>query len=60
MVELSKKILIKVSFDQYLFQKELRKAVNWIKDSEELSAFREWCILEFGHLYPGIIKKVFN
>lgn len=60
MVELSKKILIKVSFDQYLFQKELKKSVRWIKDSEELRAFKEWCVIEFGHLYPAAIKAVFN
>ena len=60
MVELSKKILIKVSFDQYLFQKELKKAVRWIKDSEELRSFKEWCVIEFGNLYPSTIKAVFN
>ncbi len=60
MVELSKKILIKVSFDQYLFQKELKKSVRWIKDSEELRSFKEWCVIEFGHLYPTVIKSVFN
>jgi hypothetical protein len=60
MVELSKKILIKVSFDQYLFQKELKKAVRWIKDSDELHSFKQWCVLEFGHLYPSAIKSVFN
>ena len=60
MVELSKKILVKVSFDKYLFQKELYKAIRWIKDTEELQAFKEWCILEFGHLYPTIIKRVFK
>lgn len=60
MVELSKKILIKVSFDQYLFQKELKKAVRWIQDSDELRSFKEWCIIEFGHLYPSTIRVVFN
>lgn len=60
MVELSKKILVNVSFDRYLFQKELMKALKWIKDSDDLQAFKEWCVLEFGHLYPNIIKKVFK
>lgn len=60
MVELSKKILINVSFDRYLFQKELRKALKWIKDSDELQAFKEWCMIEFGHIYPYILKKVFK
>ena len=60
MMELSKKILVKVSFDRYLFQKELHKALKWIKDSDELQAFKEWCLVEFGHIYPFIIKKAFQ
>lgn len=59
MIELSKKILIKVSFDRQLFHKELKKALKWIKDTDELQDFKEWCIVEFGHLYPSIIKRVF-
>ena len=60
MVELSKKILLNVSFDKYLFQKELIKALKWIKDSDDLRTFKEWCMIEFGHLYPSILKKVFK
>ena len=59
MVELSKKILVKVSFDRYLFQKELEKAVRWIKESDDLKSFKEWCMMEFGNVYPSILKKVF-
>jgi hypothetical protein len=60
MLELSKKILLKVSFDKYLFQKELYKALKWIKDSSELQIFRDWCLIEFGDLYPQVIKKAFK
>lgn len=60
MVELSKKTLINVSFDRYLFQKELRKALKWIKDSDELQSFKDWCLTEFGHLYPSILRNVFK
>jgi hypothetical protein len=59
MVELSKKILVKVSFDRHLFHKELVKALQWIKESEELNSFKDWCIREFGHVYPSILSKVF-
>lgn len=59
MVELSKNILMKVSFDRQLFQKELEKAVSWIKGSEDLQSFKDWCMIEFGHLYPMILKKAF-
>ena len=59
MVELSKKILMKVSFDAQLFQKELAKALQWINDQEEIIMLREWCMLEFGRKYPLILEKAF-
>ncbi|MEY3236538.1 MAG: hypothetical protein RI883_639 [Bacteroidota bacterium] len=59
MLELTKKILTKVSFDAHLFQKELYKALNWITSAEEITKFQEWCIVEFGAKYPSIIKKAF-
>lgn len=59
MLELTKKILTKVSFDANLFQKELEKALKWITDAEEIRKFQEWCIKEFGTTYPTIIKKAF-
>lgn len=59
MLELTKKILTKVSFDALLFQKELNKALKWITDAEEIKKFQEWCIMEFGSKYPIIIKKAF-
>lgn len=60
MVELSKKILMKVSFDQQLFHKELVKAVNWIQRSDDFQNFRAWCMAEFGHRYPGVLQQVFS
>ena len=59
MLELTKKILTKVSFDALLFQKELFKALKWITDSNDIKKFQEWCISEFSTLHPTIIKKVF-
>jgi len=59
MLELTKKILTKVSFDAHLFQKELYKALKWITSAEEIKKFQEWCIIEFGAKYPIIIKKAF-
>jgi hypothetical protein len=59
MLELTKKILTKVSFDAHLFQKELYKALKWITSAEEIKKFQEWCIVEFGAKYPIIIKKAF-
>ena len=59
MLELTKKILRGVSFDAQLFQKELLKARKWITDAEEIKKFHDWCIVEFGSLYPLIIKRAF-
>lgn len=60
MLELTKKVLKKVSFDALLFQKELLKSLKWITDAEEIVKFREWCIIEFGSTHPLIIKKAFD
>lgn len=59
MLELTKKILVRVSFDPQLFQKELYKAITWMSDSEEVQRLRDWCLKEFGSLYPTIIQKAF-
>lgn len=60
MFELTKKILVRVSFDPLLFQKELSKAIKWMSDSEEIQRLREWCMKEFGTVYPSIIQKAFT
>lgn len=60
MFELTKKILVRVSFDPQLFQKELTKAIRWMTDTEEVQRLREWCIKEFGAIYPGIVHKAFS
>ena len=59
MFELTKKILVKVSFDPLLFQKELNKAIRWMTNSEEMQRLREWCLVEFGTMYPTIVQKAF-
>ncbi|MGJ8661164.1 MAG: hypothetical protein ACSHXL_03935 [Bacteroidota bacterium] len=60
MLEMTKKILISVSFDRILFQKELNKALKWISDTEELKTFKVWCIVEFGAKYPKIVSRAFS
>jgi hypothetical protein len=59
MVELRKKILMKVSFDAQLFQKEVAKELQWINNQEEIILLREWCQQEFGKKYPLILQKAF-
>ena len=60
MFELTKKILVRVSFDPLLFQKELSKAIKWMSNSEEICRLKDWCIKEFGNVYPSIIHKAFS
>jgi hypothetical protein len=59
MLEYFKTILSKVSFDRFLFEKELRKAIRALV-AQELSEFKDWCYNKFGRLYLPILDKNFN
>ena len=59
MLELSKQILLKVSFDKKLFKKELVKALRWIKKEEAL-LLRSWCLATFGSQYKELVLEVFD
>lgn len=59
MLELSKQILQKVSFDRILFKKELKKAYQWVKPSERLD-LKVWCLITFGIAYKELILEVFE
>jgi hypothetical protein len=59
MLEMSKMILEKVSFDRFLFKKELMKAVRWVKPDEAL-LLKAWCLATFGHLYGDVIREVYK
>jgi hypothetical protein len=59
MLELCKEILTKVSFDKILFQKELKKALSWLK-SEEIAGFKDWCLSTFGGTHPEVLKVAFE
>ncbi len=56
MLEYTKTILKKVSFDSRLFEKELVKAVNMLVP-QELVEFKIWCYDQFGHIYYAILNK---
>ncbi len=59
MLDLSKKILEKVSFDKALFRKELIKAVNWVKPDEK-TLLKVWCLTTFGNQYREEILEIFG
>ncbi|MCC5938150.1 MAG: hypothetical protein JJU34_12795 [Lunatimonas sp.] len=58
MIEYVKTILLKVSFDKKLFEKELRKGLNLLVPSE-LEEFREWCYRTFAKVYEPVLNKYF-
>lgn len=59
MLEYAKTILVKVSFDKILFEKELRKALRTMLP-EELVQFKVWCYEKFSNLYRRILNRVFT
>lgn len=59
MIEYVKMILLKVSFDKMIFQKELIKALNVLRH-DELCDFRRWCYMEFSGVHPHVLKFAFQ
>jgi hypothetical protein len=56
MLEYSKLILEKVSFDNKLFEKELIKSIN-ILMPEEIKELLSWVSANFSHQHPDIISN---
>lgn len=59
MMEFSKEVLQKVSFDKLLFRKELIKARKWVGQHDQL-VLKAWCLATFGHMYRDVILEVFR
>jgi hypothetical protein len=59
MLDLSKKILEKVSFDKMLFRKELIKAIKWVQPNEK-TLLKVWCLATFGTEYQTEIIEIFG
>lgn len=58
MLEMTKTVLEKVSFDRRLFKKELLKSKKWLK-KEEVMALQAWCVATFSH-YSDLVNEVFE
>ncbi len=58
MLEFSKKVLNKVSFDKNLFKKELQKSIRWVS-KKELIHLKVWTLTTFSQ-YKNIILEVFD
>lgn len=59
MLEYSKTVLQKVSFNPDLFKKELVKSLRWLK-KEEAILLQVWCVIMFNDRYSDIIREVFR
>ena len=58
MLEFSKKVLNKVSFDKALFRKELQKSLRWLNKTE-ITHLKIWTLATFSQ-YKRIILEVFD
>ena len=58
MLEFSKQILSKVSFDRNLFHKELKKSISWLRN-DEIEKLKVWCLSSF-IFYNDLIIEVFE
>tara|TARA_X000000368_G_C23018804_1_gene707025 strand:+ start:264 stop:449 length:186 start_codon:yes stop_codon:yes gene_type:complete len=58
MLEFSKKILSKVSFDRNLFRKELQKSARWM-NKRDIMLLKIWALTSFSQ-YKDIILDVFD
>ena len=59
MLEYSKTVLQKVSFNRELFGKELRKSLRWLK-KEEIILLQVWCLATYNEQYSDILREVFQ
>ena len=59
MMEFSKQVLQKVSFDKRLFKKELIKARRCVGQHDHL-VLKAWCLATFGHVYNDVIVEAFQ
>ena len=58
MLEFSKKILRKVSFDKNLFRKELQKSTGWL-NKKEVITLKIWTLTTFSQ-HKNTILEVFD
>ena len=58
MLEYIKTILVKVSFDKKIFEKELRKAIRSLI-GDELDDLKQWCYAQFYDTHPHVLRRCF-
>ena len=60
MLQYTKKILTKVSFDKKLFRKELIKGRRLLKTADERQKLMIWALATFGATYADVITEVLS
>ncbi len=59
MLDYVKIILQKVSFNEYLFEKELRKSLQTLL-REDILELKKWCYENYSESYLQILNQHFN
>jgi len=59
MLEYAKIILPKVSFSRELFEKELKKCINWVENGKRNELY-SWCNENFREMYPDVLRRAFD
>ena len=59
MLNYTKSLLQKISFDRLLFIKELKKSLTRLKD-EEIINLKYWCLITFPNLYQNEIFESYH
>jgi hypothetical protein len=59
MLEYTKTVLKKVSFDKELFSRELEKSIKWLKACE-IEKLKQWLVENYYHMYKDIILNIFS
>lgn len=59
MLEYTKTVLEKVSFNEALFAKELMKSIQWVR-TEDVNQLYVWCKNLYGNQYQKVIDQCFQ
>ncbi|AEI47863.1 hypothetical protein [Runella slithyformis] len=59
MLEFIKTVLVKVSFDRKLFEKELRKALKVLLP-DDVKRLKAWCYEHFSDKYHNVLNQYFS
>lgn len=59
MLEYTKTVLEKVSFNEALFTKELMKSIQWVQ-MEDVNQLYAWCKNLYGNRYEKVIDHCFQ